>query len=267
MRRLLLAVALFGFAAEAVAGEMMFPTLRGSDTFVPAPPTYTRWSGYYVGGQWSQNGASVDFAGATQDLVAFALRETALEQESQPSLWQVLGKSSTSASGYGAFVGFNSQWEDAILGLELNYNRTSFMAIAPVSPLTRATGAGGNAYLVTLDASGSMRITDFGTLRARAGYAAGNFLPYLTAGLALGRADIARSVVIPLTENGVPFTFSGSESKQGAFIYGWAVGAGVDALVMPNVFLRAEAEYVNFAPISGMHATITSARVGAGLKF
>jgi outer membrane immunogenic protein len=265
MRRLLLALGMIGLASSAVAGD--FPVLRGSDTFVPAPPTYTRWSGFYAGGQWGYSGASVDFSNATQELVAFALRETALENESHPSLWQVLGKTSTSASSYGAFAGFNTQWEDVILGFELNYNRSSFMAVAPLSPLTRATGAGGNVYVVTLTGSGSMRITDVGTLRARFGYAAGSFLPYLTGGFAVGRADIARSALISLTENGAPFTFSGSESKEATFVYGWAVGAGLDVAVMSNVFLRGEAEYVNFAPISGMHATITSARIGAGLKF
>ena len=27
------------------------PTLRGSSPFIPAAPTYTRWAGFYVGGQ------------------------------------------------------------------------------------------------------------------------------------------------------------------------------------------------------------------------
>lgn len=267
MRRLLLALGLIGLASDAVAGEFMLPVLRGSNTFVPAPPTFTRWSGFYVGGQWGYSGANVDFSNATRDLVAFSLRELALESEQSPSQWQVLGQSSTSASSYGGFVGVNTQWDDAILGFELNYSRSSLMAIALATPLTRATSAGGNSYLLTITGSGSMRVTDVGTLRARAGYAAGNFLPYLTAGFAIGRADIARSSAVTGTENGFPFSFTESETKNAAFLYGWAVGAGLDVAVTSNVFLRGEAEYVNFAPNSGMHATITSARVAAGLKF
>jgi outer membrane immunogenic protein len=265
MRRLLLALGMIGLASSAGAGD--FPVLRGSETFVPAPPTYTRWSGFYVGGQWGYGSANVDFSGATTSLVAFSLRELALESEQHPSQWNVLGNTNTSASSYGGFVGFNTQWDDAILGFELNYNRTSFMAVAPVSPLTRANGAAGNAYVVTLSGSGMMRITDVATLRARAGYAAGSYLPYVTVGFALGRADIARSALVDLTENGVPFSFSGSETKDGAFLYGWAVGGGVDIAVTSNLFLRGEAEYVNFSPISGMYATMTTARIGAGLKF
>ncbi len=267
MRRLLLALGLIGLASAAAADEFRLPVLRGSDTFVPAPPTFTRWSGFYVGGQWGYGGASVDFSGATRDLVAFSLRELALESEQSPSQWEVLGKTSTSASSYGGFVGVNTQWDDAILGFELNYNRTSFMAVAPLTPLTRATSAGGNAYILTITGNASMRVTDVGTLRGRAGYAMGNFLPYLTAGFAVGRADIARTAVASGTENGFPFSFTETETKNAAFLYGWAVGAGLDVAVTSNLFLRGEAEYVNFAPISGMHATITSARVAAGLKF
>jgi hypothetical protein len=36
---------------------------------------------------------------------------------------------------------------------------------------------------------------------------------------------------------------------------------------MPNVFLRGEFEYVRFAPLSGIVASITTGRVGAGVKF
>jgi opacity protein-like surface antigen len=37
--------------------------------------------------------------------------------------------------------------------------------------------------------------------------------------------------------------------------------------VTQNVFLRAEYEFVQFAPVANITAKISSARVGAGFKF
>ena len=38
-----------------------------------------------------------------------------------------------------------------------------------------------------------MRITDYGAARLRGGWVVGNFLPYATLGVAVGRANITRS--------------------------------------------------------------------------
>jgi opacity protein-like surface antigen len=213
MRRLFVVVGLvFGLVGSisgASAQEFEIPTLRGTSSFVPdAPgPLYVpRWSGFYVGGQVGWGVASMNFATATQDLVAHALRNLALENEQHPSQWQVLGKSDTGAGSVGAFLGYNIGWESLILGVELNYNHTNFSSDAPISPLARVTSAGGNTYLVNLTGSASMRITDYGSLRARAGYITGNFMPYAMAGAAWGRADLARSATASGLENPPPAT-------------------------------------------------------------
>ena len=126
------------------------PVLRGSHVIEPRAPDVFKWSGVYGGGQFGFNVGSADFAGGTKSLVAFALRETALENEQHPSLWQVLGQGYNRSAGYGVFAGVNWQWEDAVVGFELNYTRPNFSAIAPNSPITRAVTAGGNSYSVTL---------------------------------------------------------------------------------------------------------------------
>jgi len=38
-------------------------------------------------------------------------------------------------------------------------------------------------------------------------------------------------------------------------MFGWTAGAGIDFLIMPNVFLRGEYEYVSFAGVSHIKAT------------
>ncbi len=45
------------------------------------------------------------------------------------------------------------------------------------------------------------------------------------------------------------------------------MGLGVEVSILPNMFLRAEWEYVQFAPIHDIQVNINSARVGLGLKF
>ena len=85
MRRWSVALILFGLTSSAAANEFDMPTLRGSSPFVPQSPQYTRWSGFYVGGQAGYGMAQMDYSGATGSLIAFMLRELALENESQPS--------------------------------------------------------------------------------------------------------------------------------------------------------------------------------------
>ncbi len=286
MRRLFVALALLGLVSKAAAaGEYEIPdlpTLRGSSPFVPAAPTYTRWSGIYAGGQVGYGSANIDFSKATQPLYAFLLRELALENEVHPSRWQILGTKDTGGSSFGGFAGFNSQWDDVILGFDIHYGKSSFSASAPASPLSRRTSANGNVYQLTLDGSASMNIHDWGAGRVRGGYVMGNFLPYATAGFAVGRADVRRTATIVGEENPpdsgscatdttppicVPFTYSKSEGKNNAFIFGWVAGVGMDFLITSNVFLRAEYEYVGFTSVSGIKPGISTARVGAGLKF
>jgi opacity protein-like surface antigen len=274
MRRLLAAVGLMAAISNASADELLLPTLRGSNDLVPGNPIYLRWSGFYVGGQTGLGIASADFAHATESLIAFSLRELALENQAKPSTWQVLGKADTRGASAGVFAGYNVRYDDVVLGIDVHYNRGSFTATAPEFPIARSTSAGGNDYVVQLNGNASLHITEFGGLRVRAGYAVGNLLPYLTGGLAVGRADISRSATASGTETVptdpptvTPYSFTQSESRIGAFIYGWSVGGGIDVMLLPNVFLRGELEYVGFVQTAETNFGLKLGRLGAGFKF
>jgi outer membrane immunogenic protein len=107
---------MLGTATPALAADYDLPILRGSEPPAPVvtvgPATFTRWSGFYVGGVASYNNATTDFINATQPLIAFSLRATTLEQQVHPSGIAVLGKGAGSAFGGGAFLGYNTQWQD-----------------------------------------------------------------------------------------------------------------------------------------------------------
>jgi opacity protein-like surface antigen len=106
-------------------------------------------------------------------------------------------------------------------------------------------------------------------------------MPWAMVGVAAGRIDYQRSATVdgienpatplpcgePAASNCTPFSFSKSDGKNNAFVYGWTAGAGVDVMVMPHVFLRAEYEYTSFFSLAGIKPAINTGRIGAGFKF
>lgn len=279
MRRLLVALALMGLVSDALAADYTAPVLRGSDSFLPATPAYFHWSGFYAGGQVTYGSGNADFSSATDPLIAFALRNTTLESTVGVSQWNVLGTADTGAAGFGGFVGYNTQWDDVVLGLELNYTRSSFNIVAPNNPIAlNVTNSDGNFNTLS-SASASMKIEDFAVVRARAGWAFNNFLPYATAGFAVGRADLAVSSTVELqnTINPIPnpapicalapCVITSGQTKTSAFLYGYAVGGGLEVALTRNIFARGEYEYIQWAPIWQITSHLNMTRLGVGLKF
>jgi outer membrane immunogenic protein len=281
MRWLLPALGLMGLSSPAFAADYELPTLRGTQTFVPAYPTYSNWSGFYAGGQLTYGNANADFTNSTQSLLAFALRDLVFETEAQPSSIPVLGAANTGAAGLGGFVGYNFQFDNAIVGLEFNYTHTGFNAAAPDSPIGRLTGAlsNGKQYDFFLTANGTMNTTDVGVLRTRLGYVAGNFMPYITIGAAVGRADLALSVSCSCQEitpadpvrktpaSFIDFSFTQGQSKNAAYLFGYSGGLGLDFALTQNIFARAEYEYIQWSPIWQISSHLQTARVGLGARF
>ena len=278
MRRVIFALLAFAFAPSAFADDLSWL----NDAQPAKPMNVNGWAGIYIGGQVSYSSAGGDFSKTTQAPLAYSLRELTLEAEQQPSSWPVLGQANHSATGFGGFVGYNTQFERLVLGVEANYDQANLSLIAPNSPISRLTSAGGNTYAVTITGSGSVTNLDFGTLRARAGWALGNFLPYGFAGVAVGHANVNISATVSGTENPqnqpctplgpatpscVPFSFTGTAGKNGEWMVGFTVGAGLDVALTRNVFLRAEYEYVQFAPIANLVVDVNTVRGGLGIKF
>jgi outer membrane immunogenic protein len=287
MRRLFVALALIGFASAAGAADYELsdpPILRGSNPvvqtpYVPAPPTFTRWSGFYAGGQVSHGTGNFNFADATSSLVAFILRNSTAEDVLRASEWTTLPKRSVTANGIGAFVGYNTQWDDAILGIEFNYTHMPFRASA-TDFIHRFRDLNNVRYDVAIASNASLHILDYATFRGRAGYAVGQFLPYATLGLAIGRAntvhsasvtelefDVTPPAIPPFTQIGGLGTVAQTDVRTGVFTYGYSTSLGLDFLVMPNVFARGEVEYVYFPNTQGIKAALTTGRVGMGMKF
>jgi outer membrane immunogenic protein len=279
MRWVICALVVLVLPPSAWAGD--FDILRGSVATYP-------WAGFYGGGQAGYSNSVVKFGTAASSQVAFLLRDSVIEQDEQVSDWTVLDSRTPSSVSLGGFVGYNMEWENLILGLELNYNHVSLSASAANS-ITRsftdsnALPAGHNYfYTVSIGAASSLHMSDIATFRARAGVEEGIFLPYAFAGLALARVDTYTGAALqysavdfpdsetpPLTPlpNLAVGPLGSANTQNNALAYGVATGLGVDVGVLPNVFVRGELEYIYFAAINGIQVSVTSARLGAGLKF
>jgi opacity protein-like surface antigen len=276
MRRLLSAFALAGLASQAPAADL--PVLQPPSAYVPAYPVYFRWEGFYVGGQVTGGDSNSDFSHATQAPIAFSLRELALEVQGQPSTWPVLGQGDSRAVGFGAYTGYNLQFDNAIIGWDLSYTRSSFSLFAPSSPLERVLVVNGYTYDTTVSATGSINVQDFATLRARLGWAIDNYMPYATLGLAAGRADITLTTDVRGTQTGpnpspppatltIPFDFPTTISKNSTFLFGYAGGGGLEVAFTPHLTGRIEYEYIQWAPVFQISSHLHMARLGLGYKF
>lgn len=258
------------------------PWLNGNEG--PAPnftpfetEKFTDWRGLYVGGLVSYSSVTADFSKSTQAPIAFSLRQSELQNEFQPSTWPVLGTASHGATGFGGFIGYNTEYLTPsgriVLGFEGNYEHAALSLSAPNAPLTRVVTLNSGAVdQVTLSGGGQLSNLDFATLRGRAGWDFNGILPYVFAGLAVGRADlnITETTTVVQTVQGQPpqtFVFNGTAGKNSEWLWGYAVGAGLDFALTNHVFLRGEYEYVQFEPVANTPISINSVRVGAAVKF
>ena len=278
MRRFLLAAMMFGAVSGAQAADM--PFLRGAFTD-GLTSSKVNWQGFYIGGQAGYGSSDENFNGSTSNMIAALIANNVI-QEMGVSQWNLgLGKASARNSGFGAFAGYNSQWDDVVIGVEGSYLHGNFggSATASQGPLVGLL-SDGFYHSVQATSLAAISISDMATFRARAGYAVGSFLPYLFGGVALGQADITRSVTIddhfaptfvgaiaPCTNVAPPFcaTLSASQTQHGNLIYGYSGGLGVDVNLVGGLFLRAEWEYIRFT--SSIDTSINTIRAGLGYKF
>jgi len=131
---------ILGMASPALAADYDLPILRGSSqppapVLSVGPATFTRWSGFYFGGNISLGSATSDFSTATRPLVQSSLQHLTIEDQARVSDFHVLDRGSAVAAGGGAFLGYNTQWQDLVLGVEATYTHTNLNTTAARSPI------------------------------------------------------------------------------------------------------------------------------------
>jgi opacity protein-like surface antigen len=294
MRRFVVALALAAIAGTASAGEFELPdvpVLRGSNPalpspYIPAPPVFTRWSGFYGGVQIGWSRAAVDFSTVVGPLVNDILRNTTIQAD--VGSWSILLNGDTSSYNAGGFAGFNTQWDEAVLGFEVSYGHTNLHKAASdslsLSFINNGQAPPGHTfqYNVTVSGAASVQITDIWTARLRGGWVVDCWLPYAFAGGAVARAEVFRSAAVSGTLTDISKDAAGNEiSVTGALVlpppinegqsnfvgFGYTLGVGVDYMIIPNLIARAEYEFVQLPNIKGAKLSINTLRTGVGFKF
>jgi outer membrane immunogenic protein len=270
MRRMMFSLVALGVAQSALAADYPEPYLRGSEAYVPGNPVYYRWDGAYAG---VQGGASAVHGQFPSNITPQLDSVSAGSPVSAAPLGQWLNldnvDSTKYAASYGAFLGYNMQWENAVFGMEFSYNHTSTEISGTASTTRTFTNAVPTTYSVATSASSSVKLTDIATVRGRAGWVIDNWLPYGFVGLAIGRTQASQSASLSYTPNGGGGTVTAVSSNDdgGKFQYGWALGAGVDWSITPAIFLRAEYEYIQLNQADSINIRLSSVRAGLGVRF
>jgi len=245
MRRVLLVAVMLGAAAGAQAADMPdLPILRGAFTEGPTmAPVY--WQGYYVGGQGSYGSISSKLRSGNN---------SGLPSAFVPPAWQPSGQLNGEHGGGGAFAGYNSQWDDVVVGIEANYLHGGLRASSS-SPGVIVV----NGITAVTTSNESVQVSDFGSLRVRGAYVIGCFLPYLFGGAGLGSQTVegsfsANPPVVP--------AWSAGRTK---LVYGYTLGLGVDIMLARGFFARVEYEYLRVT--SNFESNVNSVHAGIGYKF
>ncbi len=218
--------------AELDKGTTPAPWLLPVPTASPSLPSFT-WTGFYVGGQigygWGDNDGSVSWA-------------TAQGQSGQSNL----GSGAQGVIG-GAHLGYNQQFDHWVLGLEGSVDGATLsknvLVLAPSIVGQTLTGNPAVGGTVT----GTVESGIQGSVRARAGYAFGRFLPYVTGGVAIGSFYTDAQVFGTDLDGVTNFAASGANS---ATRVGWTLGAGVEYAVNNHWSLRAEYRYTDFGHLA-----------------
>lgn len=269
---LALSLAGFGLAGKAEAADYLRGAYGGEQQSAPA--SGPDWAGVYGGVHAGYSVGQTDPRALSGPLADAALPNSSITDLLRNTI--NLRESNRTGVSYGGFVGMNWLWDDVVLGIEADYTHSSIKANTTTGPYSLTRDVGTERWTVTSTSTSRAKLSDWATFRARVGWAAGMFMPYITAGLALGNVDSRAttfgtwtntSLTVPPGHPPVNGSFSGVVGRRG-ITYGTAFGAGVDMQLLPGTFLRAEWQHIQLA--SGgqrPNISINTARVGGGVKF
>jgi outer membrane immunogenic protein len=277
MRWVICALVVLVAPAGARAGD--FDVLRGAQPVGYA--SYTRWSGFYAGGQIGEEFDGANFrnvAGASITTISgLDAGFSSIPLNNFPHLTSL----NTEKQSWSVFAGYNYQFEAAVVGVELNFTKTNLNAsISDSESHNYFQNANGALYSATynVNTAASASLQNYGTIRGQLGWAYGSFLPYAFGGVSIAQINATRSVninyfgvAVPSASSPPPPPIGGNwtlaDQATGKWYFGYVFGLGLDYALTQNIFLRGELEYVQFGAPFNIRLNTTSARIGAGLKF
>jgi opacity protein-like surface antigen len=198
----------------------------------PPPPAVHDWSGFYIG-------MNAGVAWGQFDPMTSTVKASSITLAGPVSLINAAGRQTGGPSGFsgGAQAGYNWQAGSWIAGVEsdvsylhLNFPSRTYVPFTPFNTNTGVINAYDNANWVA-------------TLRPRLGFAAGDWLYYVTGGLAVTQFDDDFALTTVLA--GGSYRFAQSAALTGLHV-GYAAGGGVEYAIDNNWSARAEYQHVGF---------------------
>ena len=175
----------------------------------PASAQQYNWSGLYfgghVGGAWADQSWSMQNGANREDF-----------------------NHSPSAAAYGLQAGLQHQWGNIVAGIEVSFTGNH--------DLQERTDAG-NAALTGAGRIRGTEIDSIGIVAGRLGWAAGNFMPYVKGGYAVGRVSFGSA-----DQNAPGISPMNGSSEWSS---GWNLGAGLEWAWKPDVILGVQYDYIN----------------------
>jgi outer membrane immunogenic protein len=238
MRKFVIAFAALAFSGTAYAADM---PLKAPPAPVPNPSW--SWTGFYIGGNVGGGTANTDSTGTATDLGVTSTFSDTFKLSGAVGGGQI-----------GANYQITNNW---VVGIEADVDWANLSNTGSVCTVS--------AGVTTGCASNNNRLDDFGTVRGRLGYAAGNMLFYGTGGWAWAHSSTAATLTC--AGAGCPtasLPFTGGATSASATPSGWTAGAGIEWAVLRNWTLRFEYLHMQF---NGVGETFNSAGTLLGFPF
>ena len=263
----------------ALAADYNAPPLP-EPTYAPSKDDFN-WGGLYGGIHANVTSADFKNANTIKQLAADAYY-VHIAQDLATSFARLRTGGSDQQNGIGGFVGYNWLWEDAVLGLELDYTHLQDpLRAAGVSdpwPDGRRRDRSPFSDNVSYTATARSQMGDYLIAKARGGYAFGRFLPYATLGVVVAKqrnqASYNSTYIeynIDPTTNAITGinTTSARNASFAKFGYniGGAIGVGLEYAVLDNVIVRGEYQHIGMADYKSMRTTLNTVRAGVSLKY
>jgi outer membrane immunogenic protein len=239
--------------STAFAADLSAPVYKGPAYKAPAAAPHYNWSGFYLGGNvgygWGK--ANTDIAtGAADPFAGIDGADTIPPFAHSDSL-------KLNGLNYGGQIGYNWQFAPTwVLGIEADLQAARQKNSNRFTDSFSLSDHQDNSSFLdgTIVTDHEAKISWFGTVRGRLGYAFNDVLLYGTGGLAYGKVGLSGTSVATLISSpfGAPSvtTVATTNFAGSAVNVGWTAGAGIEGALANNWTWKAEYLHMDLGSVS-----------------